>query len=85
MAGDRTRGSHSLITKRLHHTQAFYAGVFPPVSMPDNSSANAPNTSRAGLPNGQPLVPVYTVPDQDDWLIRAYTKCGTYQKRLTQW
>jgi hypothetical protein len=28
---------------------------------------------------------VYSQADAEDILIRAYSKCGTYQARLTQW
>lgn len=31
------------------------------------------------------LVPVYSVADTEDWKIRGYTKCPTYQQRLEQW
>lgn len=30
-------------------------------------------------------MPVYNTPDAEDSLIRAYTRCPTYQRRLDAW
>jgi hypothetical protein len=30
-------------------------------------------------------VPVYSTSDSEDWLIRGYSKCPAYQKRLAAW
>lgn len=61
------------------HTQAFFAGIFPA-----NASQFAPNSS-VGLPTGAQPVPVYSTNDQDDILIRTYTKCRTYDRTLLDW
>jgi hypothetical protein len=31
------------------------------------------------------VVPVYSVPDSEDWRIRGYAKCPAYQQRLAAW
>ncbi len=61
----------------LPRAQSFFSGIFPA-----NQSVA---TATEYLPTGQQLVPIYTQPDQDDYLIRAYTKCPTYDRALTTW
>lgn len=53
---------------------SFFGGIFP-------ATNNA--TFDAYLPTGQQIVPVYSAaPDVHDVLIRAYTKCPTYEVHL---
>lgn len=33
----------------------------------------------------QAVVPLYSSPESEDWRIRGYSKCPTYQKRLSAW
>ncbi|EFJ51404.1 hypothetical protein VOLCADRAFT_103449 [Volvox carteri f. nagariensis] len=55
----------------------FFNGIFPP-------DPTAP-TASSFVPTGAQVVPIYTQSDDDDILIRAYTKCDTYQANLMKW
>lgn len=53
-----------------------HAGVFPNLNDATNSTY---------VPSHPQIVPVYTTADRDDFLIRAYTKCPAYKKKLVDW
>lgn len=58
------------------------AGVFPDVNVP-----RATPYGNVYLPDGAQPVPIYTAAgaDADDILVRAYTKCPAFEKRLAAW
>eukprot|EP00775_Hariotina_reticulata_P004333 gene4333-4586_t len=66
----------SALDRTIMSANSFFAGTFPSLNNVSNSSY---------LPNGQQLVPVYSVADSQDWKIRGYTKCPEYQSRLEAW
>lgn len=55
---------------------SFLTGVLPP----ENNA-----TEERFLPDGQQVVPVFSQPDSEDIVIRAYSKCTAYQEALSQW
>eukprot|EP00200_Dunaliella_tertiolecta_P005510 CAMPEP_0202343236 /NCGR_PEP_ID=MMETSP1126-20121109/3448_1 /ASSEMBLY_ACC=CAM_ASM_000457 /TAXON_ID=3047 /ORGANISM="Dunaliella tertiolecta, Strain CCMP1320" /LENGTH=501 /DNA_ID=CAMNT_0048934285 /DNA_START=163 /DNA_END=1668 /DNA_ORIENTATION=+ len=68
----------SFTDRALVSAQSFFAGVFPK----DDSI----NSSNRYLPGGDQHLPIYIEHDNDeDWLIRGYTKCKEYQDRLSEW
>ncbi|PNW86505.1 hypothetical protein CHLRE_02g089311v5 [Chlamydomonas reinhardtii] len=69
----------SALDRTLMSGVCFFNGVFPP-----DPAAPAANPA-AYLPTGAQVVPVYTQSDQNDIIIRAYTKCPAYQDALEGW
>ncbi|KAG2435149.1 hypothetical protein HXX76_007234 [Chlamydomonas incerta] len=69
----------SALDRTIMSGLCFFNGVFPA-----DPAAPAANPA-AYLPTGAQVVPVYTQSDQDDILIRAYTKCPAYQAALDAW
>ncbi|GIL62620.1 hypothetical protein Vafri_16819 [Volvox africanus] len=67
----------SSLDRAILSGQCFFNGIFPP------DPTDSTNTSY--MPTGEQVVPVYTRIDAEDILIRAYTKCSTYQNRLLTW
>ena len=57
---------------------AFLSGVFP--DYPDQV------TTEQFVPGGRQVVPIYNPePDEEDWLIRGYTKCQQHRDNLATW
>ncbi|KAG2425428.1 hypothetical protein HYH02_015034 [Chlamydomonas schloesseri] len=69
----------SALDRTIMSGLCFFNGVFQP-----DPAAPAANPA-AYLPTGAQVVPVYTQSDQNDILIRAYTKCPAYQAALDAW
>ncbi len=67
----------SALDRTLLSANAFLAGAFPP----QNATALGPDAS----PASQLAPPVYSVADSEDWKVRGYTKCASYERRLADW
>mmetsp|Transcript_13596 Transcript_13596/g.29101 ORF Transcript_13596/g.29101 Transcript_13596/m.29101 type:complete len:514 (-) Transcript_13596:767-2308(-) len=68
----------SALDRALLSSRGFYAGLFP------SSPGLIPNNNMS-MPDGQQPVPVYSVADVNDYVIRGYTKCPAYDDRLAAW
>ncbi|KAL4457857.1 hypothetical protein ABPG75_012722 [Micractinium tetrahymenae] len=66
----------SALDRTIMTARSFLDAVFPPM--------NVPTTSQY-LPDGQQVVPVYSLPEDGNTLTRAYTACPTYDTRLLNW
>lgn len=66
----------SALDRTLMSADCFLAGAFPNTN---NASATK------FVPTGAQVVPVFTVAESQDWLIRGYTRCPAYEKRLQTW
>lgn len=56
---------------------SFLAGVF------DTAKNNV--SGARYLPSGAAVVPVYSVDDAQDYVLRGYTKCPAYEAKLVAW
>ena len=77
-----------IITTHTHTTHTTHKktrnkGAFPArPGLADGANATA---SLSYVPGAPQLVPVHSVQDGEDFLIRGYTKCPAYAKRLDDW
>lgn len=66
----------SALDRTIMTARSFLDAVFPPINPP---------TDTQYLPDGQQVVPVYSLPEDGNTLTRAYTACPTYDARLLDW
>jgi hypothetical protein len=66
-----TVANSSALDRTIMSAGAFLAGVFA--------------ASAAGSSGGGQVVPVYSVSEGNDWLIRGYAHCPAYRRRLSAW
>lgn len=69
-----TLARSSGLDRTLKSAAAFLSGAFP-----------SAGPSSGGDGGGAQLPPVYSSPDDDDYVIRGYTKCPAYERRLEAW
>lgn len=66
----------SSLDRTIMTARTFLAAVFPPID---------PSTPSRYLPDGSQVVPVYSLPEDYSPLIRGYSSCPTYDRRLAEW